>query len=195
MLGAHVELGRTIEDRDTRTPMGDNVVVLAYSAWKSAFQSDPGILGKMIELRGHKYEVIGVTGRDFGGLDESPADFWAPISMRSAFRKEEMEVEVIGRLREGLNKSQAEAALAAVAMHGRPGMRAELESRATAFHFTPMMMFLFSPVLLALGLVLATCCANVANMLLARGLARQREIGIRLSVGAGSRPPDTATAN
>ena len=96
-----------------------------------------------------------------------------------------MAVEVIGRLREGVSKTQAEAALAALAARGRPDLRAELGSRASVVPFTPKMMFVFAPVLLALGLVLATCCANVANMLLARGLARQREIGIRLSVGAG----------
>src|SRR6185295_7443843 len=93
--------------------------------------------------------------------------------------------EVIGRLRPGVTKSQAEAALASLASRGRPDWRAELDSRASVMPFTPMMMFFFAPVLLALALVLATCCANVANMLLARGLARQREIGIRLSVGAG----------
>ena len=185
MLGAHIELGRAIEDRDTRTPLGDNVVVLGYGAWKTAFQLDPGVLGKKVVLRGHSYEVIGVAGREFAGLDESPPDFWVPMSMHAAFRKEEMAVEVIGRLREGVSKTQAEAALGALATRGRPEWRAELGSRASVIPFTPKMMFVFSPVLLALGLVLATCCANVANMLLARGLARQREIGIRLSVGAG----------
>ena len=143
------------------------------------------MLGKQLVLRGHSYEIIGVASREFAGLDESPPDFWAPISMHAAFRKEEMEVEVIGRLRDGVSKAQAEAAFAVMATRDRADMRAELGSRATAMAFTPMMLLLFSPVLVALGLVLATCCANVANMLLARGLARQREIGIRLSVGAG----------
>ena len=120
MLGAQIELGRAIEDRDTQTPLGDNVVVLGYGAWKSAFQLDPGVLGKKVVLRGHSYEVIGVAGREFAGLDESPPDFWAPMSMHAAFRKEEMAVEVIGRLREGVSKTQAEAALAALAARGRP---------------------------------------------------------------------------
>jgi predicted permease len=143
------------------------------------------VLGKKIVLRGHTYEIIGVAAREFAGLDESPPDFWVPISMHAAFRKEEMAVGVVGRLREGMTKPQAEAALVSLATRGRPEWRAGLDSRATVVSFTPTMMFLFAPVLLALGLVLATCCANVANMLLARGLARQREIGIRLSVGAG----------
>ena len=87
MLGAHIELGRAIEDRDTRTPLGDNVVVLGYGVWKSAFQLDPGVLGKKVVLRGHSYEIIGVASREFAGLDESPPDFWVPMSMHAAFRK------------------------------------------------------------------------------------------------------------
>ncbi len=185
MLGARIRLGRPIEERDARTPLGDAVVVLGYAAWKSVFGLDPEVLGKKVLLRGRAYEVIGVAGREFGGLDESPPDFWVPISMHAAFRTEEMQVEVIGRLRDGVNKAQAEAALAGLAAATNPGMRAQLNPRATVVTFTPSMMLFFAPLLLALALVLATCCANVANMLLARGLARQREIGIRLSLGAG----------
>jgi predicted permease len=181
MLGARSQMGRFLEAGD------DNVVVLSYEAWHAAFGGDPGVLGKTLTLRGQTFEVVGVASRDFAGLDDSPYDFWAPIAKLPVFRagEREAEVEVIARLRDGVTKARAEAALAPMVSRIRPDLRPLLESRATAINFHPMMMLVFSPVLLALGLVLATCCANVGNMLLARGLARQREIGIRLSVGAG----------
>ncbi len=185
VLGARIALGRPIEEQDARTPGGDNVVVIAHAAWKAVFNLDPAVLGKKLVLRGQTYEVIGVTGLEFAGLGESPPDFWVPLSMHSAFRTEDVRLEVTGRLRPGVNKVQAEAALAVLAQRGREDGRADLESRSTVAAFNPMMIVFFSPVLLALGLVLATCCANVANMMLARGLSRQREIGVRLSVGAG----------
>ena len=108
MLGAHIELGRAIEDRDTQTPLGDNVVVLGLRRLEIGIpaRSRRCSASKLV-LRGHSYEIIGVASREFAGLDESPPDFWAPISMHAAFRKEEMEVEVIGRLREGVSKAQA----------------------------------------------------------------------------------------
>ncbi len=179
MLGAHIALGRPIEEADRE------VIVISHTAWKAAFQLDPGVLGKQVSLRGQTYEVIGVASQEFTGLGESPPDFWVPMKMRAAFRTEAVAVDVIGRLRPGVHKAQAEAALGVLAQRDRPDMRASLYSRATPVPYTPFMIVVFSPVLLALGLVLATCCANVANMMLARGLARQREIGIRLSVGAG----------
>jgi predicted permease len=181
MLGARSHMGRFLEPGD------ENVLVLSYEAWRSAFGGDLGVLGKTLKLRGQIFEVIGVAAREFGGIDDSPRDFWAPIAKLPLFHPEEREryVEVTARLREGVAKVQAEAALAPMAATLQKELRPKLESRATAMNFHPLMLVFFSPVLLALGLVLVTCCANVANMLLARGLARQREIGIRLSVGAG----------
>jgi predicted permease len=181
MLGARTAIGRPIARGDT------DVVVLGHRAWQSAFNGEADVIGKTLVLRGRKYEVIGVAAPEFIGLDESPPDFWAPIGLLRAFRAEEKEIAagVIVRLREGVSKARAQDALAAMAARARVGLRPHLEPRATALNFEPMVLLVFSPVLLALGLVLATCCANVANMLLARGLARQREIGIRLSVGAG----------
>jgi predicted permease len=181
MLGARARMGRFLEPGD------GNVVVLAYDAWQSAFGGDPGVLGKTLTLRGQKFEVIGVAAREFTGLDESPSDFWGPIEKLPVFRAEEREllVEVIARLQEGVTKARAESALAPIVAAIQADLRPALESRATAMNLNPMMLLVFSPIMVALGLVLTTCCANVANMLLARGLARQREIGIRLSVGAG----------
>lgn len=181
MLGARTRMGRFPE------PGEGNVVVLSYDAWQSGFGGDPRVLGKTLRLRGQTFEVIGVAAREFAGLDDSPYDFWAPIEKLPLFRSEDADrnVEVIARLGEGVTKARAESALAPMVAAIQTDLRPMLESRATALHFHPMLLVFFSPVLLALGLVLTTCCANVANMLLARGLARQREIGIRLSVGAG----------
>ncbi len=181
MLGARAQIGRFLERGD------GNVVVLSYDAWRSAYGGDPEVLGKTLALRGQVFHVIGVAGREFAGLDDSPADFWAPVEKLPVFRPEEREmaVDIIARLQDGVTKARAEAALGPMVAGIRADLRPMLESRATAIRFNPMMLPVFSPLLFALGLVLTTCCANVANMLLARGLARQREIGIRLSVGAG----------
>ena len=186
MLGARMALGRPIEEQNAAAPLGDQVIVIGHGVWESVFGADTAVLGKKVVLRGRAYEVIGVAAREFGGLDEAPPDFWAPVTMLSALAPESSLVEVVARLREGVTKEQAQAALAALAPDDDGSiMRAELRSRATAITLAPVAILVFAPVVLALALVLATCCANVSNMLLARGLARQREIGIRLSVGAG----------
>lgn len=185
MLGPRLALGRPIDESDARSPLGDNVVVISHAVWKSVFHLDPAVIGTKIPLRAHTYEVIGVAAEEFGGLRESPPDFWAPMSMHAAFRTEDVAVEVVGRLRPGVSKEHAEAALAPLAVQQAPDLHVDLHPRATVVAYTPFMLVAFAPVVFALGLVLATCCANVANMMLARGLARQREIGVRLSVGAG----------
>ena len=107
--------------------------------------STPGVLGKKLVLRGHTYEVIGVASREFAGLDESPPDFWVPMSMHAAFRTEEIAVEAIGRLRPGMNKARAEAALATLAARGRPDMRAELEIARNGRRFYAEDDFLLRP--------------------------------------------------
>ena len=171
--GARIAIWRGIEEGDT------NVVVIGHGAWQSVFQGDAGVLGKKLVLRGHTYEIIGVASREFAGL-ENRAPILGADRAAAGFPigEDRIAVGIVARLGEGVSKARAEAALASVAARAAPGLRPKLESRATAVGFHPLMLFFFGPVILALGLVLATCCANVANMLLARGLARQREIGI-----------------
>lgn len=190
LLGARMAIGRPIEEEDERTPGGDRVVVISHRAWRTAFGADPSVLGKTLRLRGETLEIIGVTAPEFTGIEESGRDFWIPLTLHPAFRRgEPVAVNVIGRLRPGVAKPQAEAALAALARDlkqpGAPDARIVLQSKSTPFEYSPMLLLVFAPVILALALVLATCCANVANMMLARGLARQREMGVRLAIGAG----------
>lgn len=182
-LGARTVIGRPIGEEDSR------VVVLSHDVWRTAFGADAAVLGKSVRLRGLPFEIVGVAAPEFAGLATIKCDFWAPIPAQTElFRGEPVLMNVVGRVRAGLTEPRAEAALAALARDsrpGEPGVRADLRSKSAPVEYAPQMLLLFAPVVLALGLVLATCCANVANMMLARGLARQREIGVRLAVGAG----------
>ena len=199
MLGVRASLGRTLVRSDAAEPGGPAIVVLSHDAWTSRFGADSSILGRTVRIRGHALQVVGVTAPGFAGLGDVPLDFWVPLTMNdvlfagdSLFGQGTREsISIVGRVRPGVAAGQAEAWLASWLSSRRAGDRepdrpvsAQLISRATGIELSPQFALFFAPIASAFVLVLLIACANVANMMLARGLARQREIGIRLSLGA-----------
>ena len=199
MLGVGAALGRTLVRSDASEPGGPPIVVLSHDAWTSRFGADSSIVGKTVRIRGHALQVVGIIAPGFAGLGDVPLDFWVPLTMNdvlfagdSLFGDRTPEsIAVVGRLRQGVAAGQAEAWLASWLRARRSGAResdrpasARLMSRATGIELSPQFALFFAPIATAFVLVLLIACANVANMMLARGLARQREIGIRLSLGA-----------
>ncbi|HEX4810839.1 MAG TPA: ABC transporter permease [Bryobacteraceae bacterium] len=202
MLGVNAARGRTLLPEDSAAPGRDPVIVLSYSAWKDKFGGDADIVGKKILLRGYPLEVIGIAKQGFSGLGDAPRDYWTPLTMAAQLEtgpdlfgpEEPEELRIIGRIERGLTVRQAESALTGWSKQMTADRRdsekaaaATLQSEATAMPLTPQMIAAGSPLVVAFGLVLLLACANVANMMLARAVARQREIGIRLSLGAARR--------
>jgi len=167
-------------------------------AWNAVFGQDPNMVGRKISINGHKFEVVGVCKPDFTGIDPVPIDFFAPITMQSALSpgrdlfgpEKPALIHITGRLRPGISVDQAQAALTVFVKHATEqlaeaerAIQATLTSKATALPLNAKLMAAFLPLIAGFGLVLLICCANVSNMMLARAVARQREIGVRLSLG------------
>ena len=198
MLGVSAALGRPLLPSDAAAFGGVPVVVLSHATWESRYGGDSAIVGRTIRVRGRPLQVVGVAAAGFRGLGDVPLDFWAPITMNDALfdgdsvatsRAEGL--SVVGRLRRDITIGQAEAWLSSWMRAHRPEARdrdtpvaAQLLSRATAIQLSPEFALFFAPIAAAFVLVLLIACANVANLMLARGMARQRELGIRLSLGA-----------
>ena len=201
MLGVPPALGRVLTRADDGAPGDGPVIVLSHDTWEVQFGGDSTIIGRQIRLNGVQLTIIGVTPKGFGGLSEWPFEFWVPLSMGQALSgwtriqtiaKSVEDTRVVGRLAPQVTDDQASARLAAWLRNdlppGKPESRVgqvQLVSRATSMPISPELIAAFSPVVIAFGLVMLIACANVANMMLARGLARQREVGIRLALGAG----------
>jgi predicted permease len=199
VLGVAPILGRPLLPEDAAPPDGESVVLLGYGAWQAKFGGDSAVVGKRVLLHGIPVTVVGVTGERFTGLGPIPADFWAPVTLYSRlegtadlFGAAEPEVlSVVMRLQAGVDESQARAALATWAVRAAGSLpdslrwtKVELVPAASAIPLTAETIALFTPAAVAFLLVLLIACANVANVMLARGIARQREIGIRLALGA-----------
>lgn len=198
VLGVQASLGRPLLPDDDERGAGRPVIVLSDTGWRKLFQGDRAALGRRVTIKGVPYEVVGVMPDGFRGLALTPPDFWAPLALARDFvdaAADDLGVEIVGRLKPGLAPEAAGSALEAWAS-GRaefdrlPGrlLHVGLIPRQGTLAFGDIEVLLtFSPLFFAFGLILMIGCANVANLLLARGVSRQQEIGIRLSLGASRR--------
>ena len=198
MLGGAPAMGRVLNTDDAVVPDQGQVMVLSHQSWRTTFGSDSAIVGKTITIRGIPFRVVGVTSPAFGGISAVTPDFWVPVSMAARLRtgpdpfapRNPEQFRVVIRLRADLSARQTTERMTAWERRALeppdtlPVQAASLISVAAMVPLGPEIMVIAAPIMVAFGLVMLIACANVANMMLARGLARQREIGIRLALGA-----------
>jgi predicted permease len=209
-LGLHPLLGRTLGPSDDKRGC-PATAVLSHGFWQKEYASQAGIVGKTISLDNHPFEIAGVLEPGFTGVDVgNSVDVYVPICAESIVRAENSMLDmrsawwlrVIGRPKPGISESQAEARLrtlapaifgATVPPNWKPDMQDGYRKRNFATKPIPnglsdvrnkyrQALFIL---MVITGVVLLIACANVANLLLARSAARQREIAIRMALGSG----------
>jgi predicted permease len=202
-------LGRVLESRDDSVLGGNHVAVLSHAFWTRRFQSSPAVLGKTILYKETPYTVVGVAQPGFTGLDpQIPIDIWVPITADAdkawLTRAHNAWLTLFMRLGPGSDPARMQGVLEAVfqahlkreilpgvSAHFRPVLEGQhLTLRPASSGLSAIGRTYEKPLLLLMAvvaLVLLISCANVANLVMARNSSRQREISVRLAIGASHR--------